>query len=77
MQFTLGTLRLLHFAKPKTDLAMGLSSWAAGIAIAGSPFLLGSLADQYGITTAYLIVPIFIAIAFAIVQVVQMREERV
>lgn len=77
MQFTLGTLRLLHFGRPKTDLAMGLSSWAAGIAIAGSPFILGSFADSYGIATAYLIVPIFIGIAFAIVAAVQMKEERV
>lgn len=74
MQFVLTTLRLLEFGKPKVDLAMGRSSWAAGIAIAGSPFLLGFFADQFGISKAFLIVPIFILSAFAIVYLVPIRK---
>ena len=78
MQFILTTLRLLAFGGAKVDLAMGRSSWAAGIAIAGSPFLLGYLSDLFGVTKAFLIVPIFIAIAFAIVSTLPMPgRERV
>lgn len=75
MQFVLATIRLLEFGHPKVDLAMGRSSWAAGIAIAGSPFLLGYLADIFGISRAFLIVPIFIAISFAIVYLVPYRKQ--
>ncbi len=74
MQFVLTALRLMEFGRPKVDLAMGRSSWAAGIAIAGSPFLLGYLADLFGISRAFLIVPIFIAGAFIIVSLAPMRK---
>ena len=67
MQFTLTTLRLLSFGDGKTDLAMGYVALASGIAIAGSPFILGALADGVGITSAFLLVPGFMVIAFAIV----------
>jgi predicted MFS family arabinose efflux permease len=75
MQFTLTTLRLLSFGDGKTDLAMGYVALASGIAIAGSPFVLGALADQIGITSAYLVVPIYIAIALAIVIAIPIKKE--
>jgi MFS family permease len=75
LQFILTTLRLLKFGEAKADLAIGKSSLAAGIAIGGSPFLLGLLADSVGITKAFLIVPVFIAIAFTIVTLVPNRVE--
>jgi fucose permease len=74
IQFTLTTLRLLNLGRPKTDLAMGRSSFAAGIAIAGSPLLLGALADQLGITQAFLIVPVFMALALLIIYLVPVKE---
>ena len=74
IQFTLTTLRLLNLGRPKTDLAMGRSSFAAGIAIAGSPLLLGALADQFGITKAFLIVPGFMAFALLIIYLVPVKE---
>jgi predicted MFS family arabinose efflux permease len=74
IQFTLTTLRLLNLGRPKTDLAMGRSSFAAGIAIAGSPLLLGALADQLGITKAFLIVPGFMALALLIIYLVPVKE---
>lgn len=74
MQFILSTARLLRFSAGKDDLGMGLASLAAGLAIAGSPFVLGALADQVGIATAFLIVPFFIAIAFAIVFAVPIKN---
>jgi predicted MFS family arabinose efflux permease len=53
---------------------MGRSSFAAGIAIAGSPLLLGALADQLGITQAFLIVPVFMALALLIIYLVPVKE---
>lgn len=74
MQFTLTTLRLLSFGDGKTDLAMGYVALASGIAIAGSPFILGALADGVGITSAFLLVPVFMVIAFAIVIAIPTRH---
>ena len=74
MQFILSTARLLRFSAGKDDLGMGVASLAAGLAIAGSPFFLGALADQVGIATAFLVVPFFIAIAFAIVFTVPIKR---
>ena len=74
MQFVLSTLRLLKFAKGKEDLAIGRSSYAAGLAIGGSPFILGALSDQFGITAAFLIAPLFMLIGFAILIAVPAKE---
>jgi hypothetical protein len=43
---------------------------AAGIAIAGAPFLLGLLGDSFGISRAYIMVFVLIGIAFVIVKVI-------
>jgi fucose permease len=48
-------------------LAIGKSSLGAGIAIGGAPFLLGVLGDSFGISRAYLMVPVLILIAVSIV----------
>ena len=70
MQFALTSLRILHFGGDKPDLAMGKSSLAAGIAIGGSPFLLGFLSDQIGISRGFLMVPISIGFALLVVLLV-------
>ena len=67
MQFALAAIRLVGFSDNRPDLAIGKSSLAAGIAIAGAPFLLGFLGDNFGISRAYIMVPVLIAIAFIII----------
>lgn len=70
MQFALTSLRLINASDGRPELAIGRSSLAAGLAIAGAPFLLGVLGDNYGISRAYLMVPVLIAIASLIVKLV-------
>ena len=62
-QFSLSMLRLIRLSDNRPDLAMGRSSLAAGLAIASSPFFLAFLGDHVGISRAYLMVPVIIAIA--------------
>ena len=75
MQFALSTLRLLHFGREKPDLAIGKSSYSAGIAIGLSPLLLGFLADIFGIVQGFLLVPILIFCAFVIVSILPTHEK--
>jgi hypothetical protein len=49
---------------------MGKASLAAGTAIGGAPFLLGVLGDSFGISRAYIMVPVLIAISYLIVEFV-------
>ncbi len=77
MQFALCSLRLIAFSNDRPDLAIGRSSLAAGIAIACSPFLLGLLGDHFGISRAYLMVPILILIALSIIIAIPSEESRI
>lgn len=70
IQFALASIRLIGFSDGRPDLAIGRTSLAAGIAIAVAPFLLGVLGDSFGISRAYIMVPLLIAIAFTIVKLV-------
>ncbi len=70
MQFPLSSLRLISFSNNRPDLAIGNSSLAAGSGIALAPFILGVLGDHLGISRAYLMVPVLIVIALAIVIIV-------
>jgi len=65
MQFALISLRMIRFSGGRPELAVGHSSLAAGIAIAGAPFMLGMLGDHLGISRAYLMVPILILITLS------------
>ena len=67
VQFPLFTLRMVAFSEGRPDLAIGKSSIAAGIAIASSPLLLGILGDKFGISRAYIMVPVLIALCFTMV----------
>ncbi len=67
VQFPLFTLRMVAFSEGRPDLAIGKSSIAAGIAIASSPLLLGILGDNFGISRAYIMVPVLIALGFTMV----------
>jgi predicted MFS family arabinose efflux permease len=70
MQFALSSIRLIGLSDGRPDLAIGRASLAAGTAIAGAPFLLGILGDEFGISRAYIMVFVLIAIAFVIVKVI-------
>ena len=74
IQFALASIRLISFSDGRPDLAIGRNSLAAGIAIAGAPFLLGVLGDTFGISRAYIMVPILIIIAFAIIKLTPSQE---
>jgi predicted MFS family arabinose efflux permease len=76
MQFALTSLRLINHSDGRPDLAIGKSSLAAGIAIGGAPFLLGVLGDNFGISRAYLMVPVLILIATSIVIAVPAHESQ-
>jgi len=75
IQFALSSLRLIGFSDNRPDLAIGISSLAAGLGIALAPFLLGILGDQFGISRAFLMVPALILIALAIVILVPAKVE--
>jgi predicted MFS family arabinose efflux permease len=70
MQFALSSIRLIGLSQGRPDLAIGRASLAAGIAIAGAPFLLGLLGDSFGISRAYIMVFVLIVIAFTIIKLV-------
>jgi len=76
MQFALSAIRLVSFSDNRPDLAIGKSSLAAGIAIAGAPFLLGFLGDNFGISRAYIMVPVLITIAFIIIKLTPSQSEK-
>jgi predicted MFS family arabinose efflux permease len=70
MQFALSSIRLIGLSDGRPDLAIGRASFAAGVAIAGAPFLLGLLGDKFGISRAYIMVFVLIGIAFVIVRTI-------
>ena len=70
MQFALSSIRLIGLSQGRPDLAIGRAALAAGIAIAGAPFLLGLLGDSFGISRAYIMVFVLIFVAFAIIKLV-------
>jgi MFS family permease len=74
-QFALGSLRMIGLSEHRPDLAIGKASLGAGIAIGGAPFLLGVLGDAFGISRAYIMVPVLIVIAYLTVQFVPSHVE--
>ncbi len=73
-QFALAAIRLISFSDGRPDLAIGRTSLAAGTAIAVAPFLLGVLGDHFGISRAYIMVPVLIAISFIIVKFIPSNQ---
>ncbi len=74
-QFTLSSLRLIGLSDGRPDLAMGKNSLAAGSAIGLSPFVLGILGDHLGISRAYLMVPVLMMIAYAVIEFIPSHME--
>lgn len=75
-QFALASIRLIAFSDGRPDLAIGQTSLGAGVAIAASPFLLGVLGDSFGISRAYIMVPVLIVFAFIVVKLVPSHPEK-
>jgi MFS family permease len=61
--FPLGLDLSMAAAPGQTDRAAGLTTYAAGLAIGGGPFVLGAVADMVGPHTAYLVVPVLFGLA--------------
>lgn len=76
MTFPLTTLRLILLSDGRPDLSQGVTSNGAGLAIAAGPFALAAIADHIGISKAYLMVPVLIAIAVIVLKLVPTPEER-
>ena len=74
-QFALASLRMIGLSEHRPDLAIGKASLGAGVAIGGAPFLLGVLGDAFGISRAYIMVPVLILIAYLTVQFVPSHVE--
>lgn len=74
IQFPLYTIRTIGFSEGRPDLAIGHSSRAAGIAIALSPFMLGVLGDAFGISQAFLMVPVLITLSLICVIATPQKE---
>ncbi|MEO3814668.1 MFS transporter [Sphaerisporangium sp. B11E5] len=65
VQFPLGLSRVIAASGGRPDQAAGMASIWASVAVGVGPFALGALADGAGTRTAFLIVPVLIALAFA------------
>ena len=63
VQYPLTAGRAIAAAGGRSDLAAGRLSVAAGLAAGGAPFVLGALADRYGVHTAFLLVPLLVVVA--------------
>lgn len=68
VQFPLAISRLLAAAGGHPDRATAKASIGAGIAIGTAPFLLGLLADRFGVHQAFLLVPLLLAAAAALLR---------
>lgn len=69
LQAPLGISRCVRASAGRSDRASALSSVAAGFATGIAPFVLGALADQFGVHTAFLVVPALIVAGFVLVRV--------
>jgi MFS family permease len=70
--YPLGIVRALAAAPDRPALVFGRMG-LAGVAIAVAPFLLGWLSDEFGVVKAYLIVPVLLIVAGAVVLISPMR----
>ncbi|MEU8269905.1 MFS transporter [Sphaerisporangium sp. NPDC049002] len=65
VQFPLGLARVLAMAAGRADKASAAASIWSGVAVGIGPFALGAIADGFGTRTAFLMVPLLIALAIA------------
>ncbi|CAB5037384.1 unannotated protein [freshwater metagenome] len=69
VQTPLGIARVMQVSNGLTDRASALALVAASIAVATAPIALGVIADHVGVHLAFLMVPVFLAIALTILLV--------
>ncbi len=67
VHWPLGIARAIRASAGRADRASGLASVAAGLAAAGAPFVLAGLADAVGVHAAFLVVPVLLVTALALV----------
>ncbi len=70
LHWPLAISRALRASGGRSDRGAALASVAAGIAAGLAPFVLGALADSFGVHTAFLLVPAMLAAGIAIVALV-------
>lgn len=68
LQFPLGVALAIAASEGLPDRATARSGIAAGLAIGGGPFVLGGLADLVGVHSAFLLVPVLLAVAAVFVR---------
>jgi MFS family permease len=68
LQSPLSIGRAVIAAEGQADRGAGLTSVAAGLASGIAPFVLAAVADQLGVHTAFLIVPVLMVVAIALVR---------
>jgi len=68
LQSPLSIGRAVIAAEGQADRGAGLTSVAAGLASGIAPFVLAAVADQLGVHTAFLIVPVLMAVGIALVR---------
>jgi fucose permease len=68
LQSPLAIGRAVIAAEGQADRGAGLTSVAAGLASGIAPFVLAAVADQLGVHTAFLIVPVLMAVGIALVR---------
>jgi fucose permease len=72
-QFPLAMTLCVRAAPGLSDRAVGVSGSAIGVAIGLGPFALGALADATDIHTAFVVVPVLIAVAATVLLLVRSR----
>jgi fucose permease len=70
----LGIAEVLRNSGGQTDRASSLAVVSAGIAIGSGPFILGAVADRTSVHLAFLIVPVLLLFAFAILLTAPLRQ---
>ncbi|NUR62627.1 MAG: hypothetical protein HOV87_28815, partial [Catenulispora sp.] len=63
LQFPLISARGIELSGGQAELAGSVNMFSAGVAVGTAPFALGFLSDRVGIHTAYLLLPVFVAVA--------------
>ena len=66
-QYPLSIALVLRASDGRPDKAQARSTLGAGVAVGVAPFLLGALADEFGSHTAFLLVPVLLAVGAAAV----------
>jgi MFS family permease len=73
LHFPLGMALAVRYSGGRPDLAVARTSYAVGFAFGLAPFVLGAFADHVGAHTAFLLLPVFLAVSATAVLRLQAR----